>query len=135
MTSWGTPICNQSSETCDAIILGSIMKGLRSLGLVPDFDKFILKSVNEMKKGIEGLRIEFLEATSLYCGRCSKRHYNDHGHGSESHESTCSFLPELHQKISTAVEVITGLSLNGFKDSGENSAEASVGKWNIFDYK
>lgn len=127
MTSWGTPICSRSSETCDAIILGSIMKGFRSLGLVPDFDKFILKSVSEMKEGIEGLRIEFLNTTSLYCGRCSRR--------SEDHESTCSFLPNLHQKLSTAVEGITGLSLNSFKESKENSAEASVGKWDIFDYK
>lgn len=129
MTSWGTPICKQSSETCDAMVLGSIMKGLRSLGLVPNFDKFILKSVSEMKEGIEGLRIEFLKTRSSRCSRCSR--YS----GNEDHEATCSFLPELHQKISTAVEGIVGLSLNDFKDLGERSAVAGVGKWNIFEYK
>lgn len=127
MTSWGAPICKQSSEACDAIVLGSIMKGLRSLGLVPDFDNFILKSVSEMKKGIEGLQIEFLRSSR--CNRCSR--YSA-GH---DHETTCSFLPELHQKISTAIEGIVGLSLNDFKDPGERSAGASVGKWDIFDYK
>lgn len=132
MTSWGTPICSQSSETCDAIILGSIMKGFRSLSIVPDFDKFILKSVSEMKEDIVELRIEFIKATSLHCGRCSRHYGSD---SSEDHESTCSFLPELHRKLSTAVEGITGLSLSGFKDSKENSAEVSVGKWDIFDYK
>lgn len=128
MTSWGTPICKQSSDACDAIVLGSIMKGLRSLGLVPNFDKFILKSVSEMKEGTEGLRIEFLGSRSR-CSRCSR----SSGYG--DHEATCSFLPELHQKVSTAVEGIVGLSLNDFKDLGESSAGESVGKWNIFDYK
>lgn len=141
MTSWGTPLCKYTSnptETCDATILGSIMKGFRSLGLVPDFDKFILKSVSAMQEGIKGLRIEFLSVAAVspnngsYCYSCGGGRSNS---TVVNHKNTCSFLPELHEKIDAAVDVIQGLSLGDFKGSKDNSAEASVGKWDLFDYK
>lgn len=151
-TPWGKPLCKYTSgptEICDAMILGSVMKGLRSLGLVPDFDKFILKSVSEMQKGIKGLRIEFLgngvgagaavaAATrdGRYCDNCGEYYYGDtRSVNVVNHTNTCNFLPGLHQKISTAVGEIKGLSLGDFKGTEGKSAEASVGKWDLFDYK
>lgn len=148
------------------------MKGFRSLGLAPDFDKFILKSVKDMEKGIKELRIEFITpstAVNYYCNSCGQNFLAPNAQGSytctscmyttsspsgssycnrcaryhsclqnqvaaPSHESTCTFLPELHEKISTAVEGIKGLVLADFKTSKEKAAEA-VGKWEIFEYK
>lgn len=146
-TAWGKPLCKYSSgptETCDAMILGSIMKGLRSLGLVPDFDKFILKSVSEMQIGINAIRIEFLGTgaaasggASTYCGYCGSYHCasSNRNNTGANHKSTCSFLPDLRQKIATVVDGIKGLSLTDFKRTAEKSAEVNVAKWDLFDYK
>lgn len=124
------------------MILGSIMKGLRSLGLVPDFDKFILRSVSEMQKGINELRIEFFGGgvdsgadSQTYCNYCGNYSSVNNNRNIVDHTDSCNFLPELHQKISTAVGEIKGLSLGDFKGTEGKSTEASVGKWDLFDYK
>lgn len=144
-TAWGTPLCKYSpgpTETCDAVILGSIMKGLRSLGLVPDFDKFILKSVSEMQIGINAIRIEFLgtgtaAGSRAYCNHCGNYHCaaSNRSNINTSHASTCSFLPDLHGKIATAVNEIKGLSLADFKRTAGKSVGANTAKWDLFDYK
>lgn len=120
------------------MILGSIMKGLRSLGLVPDFDKFILKSVSEIQTGINAIRIEFLGTggaivggSRAYCNSCGNYRNNP----GPSHQNTCSFLPDLRRKIATVVDGIKGLSLTDFKRTAEKSAEVNVAKWDLFDYK
>lgn len=125
------------------------MKGLRSLGLVPDFDKFILKSVSEMQIGINGIRIEFLGTGtgtgtgtgSKYCSYCGSHHClhsnvnNVNNASNVSHAGTCSFLPDLRKKITAAVEEIKGLSLADFKRTEGKPTAANAAKWDIFDYK
>lgn len=144
LVAWGTPLCKATTktETCDATILGSIMKGFRSLGLVPDFDKFILKSIKDMEEGIKKLRIEFLESqgSAGYSGNCNGCRYGgSYSHNCRPqpvyHSSTCSFLPELHEKINKATEGIKGLNLDDFKSSKTKGAGANVGKWDLFEYK
>lgn len=155
---WGASICKAAvkSEVCDATIIGSIVKGFRSLGLVPDFDKFLLKSVKDMEKSVKDLRIEFMSATkpkytyscsgcgragttsgNAYCNSCCYTRSFTMNTTTEAttHKETCSFLPELHKKISTAVEGVKGLILDNFRGPRGKSATVSVGKWDLFEYK
>lgn len=100
-----TPICSHPTSPtydCDLVILGSITKEYQSrIGLFPrppnedhpNYDKFLLISINEVEKILQSITIRFL------------------GGG---HACACGFLSELLTKIACVVTKVEGLKLEYF---------------------
>jgi hypothetical protein len=122
LTSWGKAICKCAtpSEGCDAMILGSLMKGFQSLGIAKDFDQFTLKSIKQMSEGIEKLRIEFIPPIS-----------KDFYYLQSGHKDKCDPIPHLKAEINAIVGQIKGLDLKSYKPQKTKAAAAG---WNIFTY-
>lgn len=100
------PICCHPNRTheCDLVILGSITKEYQSrMGILngdqPNYDKFLLMSVNDVEQILGGITIHFLGAISVGLG---------------GHAVTCSFLPQLFTKIGRAATKVKGLKLESF---------------------
>lgn len=145
---WGRTFCKSTrTEKCDTMILGSLVREFRAQGLIPTHDDFLLRSINDVEKTIKNLRIEFLESASVRKEPCTPWTLNGppfcfvHREISNcpmtmvSHETTCSFLPELFDRIEDALSLIDGLSLDDFKSPEARSREIGTARWESLVYK
>lgn len=100
-----------------------------------------------MERTIRGLRIEFLESTSVRKEPCTPwtlhgapfcfvhREISNCPMTMVSHETTCSFLPELFDRIDDALSLIDGLCLDDFKSPEARSREIGAARWESLVYK
>lgn len=119
-----------NNAACDAIILGSMIKGFIALGVAESFDRFELMSIERIYAGLKSLRIEYLPMERCpTCGlgeqcKCFKKTVYDH-------KKNCDPLPELMAQIGKIYDEVKGLSLDDFKGKEAKTATAS---WELFKY-
>lgn len=148
---WGRTFCKSTrTEKCDTMILGSLIREFRSKGLIPTHEEFLLRSIADVEKTIRGLKIQFFESVSERQEPCTP--WTLHGPATPpycfkhkeisncpmtmiSHEATCSFLPELFDRIDDALSVIDGLCLDDFKSTEARSREIGAARWESLVYR
>lgn len=123
------------------------MREFRAQGFIPTHDDFLLRSINDVEKTIKNLRIEFLESPGVRKEPCTPwtlngaplcfvhREISNCPPAIVSHETTCSFLPELFDRIEDALSLIDGLSLDDFKSPEARSREIGAARWESLVYK
>lgn len=101
-------------SSCDALVLGSLMKGFLFLGVAENFDHSNVGSIKKMFNGIESLQIEIPPSKAL-----------------SSHKDLCDPLPQLLSEVRGIIcKSIKGIDMKHYKAR----TTAAVAKWEIFNY-
>lgn len=110
-------------EGCDALILGSLMRGFLTLGIAQDFNHSTIRSIKGLSGGIKKLQMEFFPS------------YGDLYSRTNAHKQHCDPLPQIKTEIHGIVNKIKGIDLSCHNHQRTSQrTRAAAAKWDIFTY-